>query len=117
MVKANATTKRTLFLLDAEDQLASMKLTNNSDLQTHLSELKEHFQLMMHQYDNLLMMGSTLSNSHCNTIIMSSLPESYYPLLQTIMAAKCTSTIQGTTSLKRMKADELISFFIKEAQH
>ena len=48
MVKADATTKSTLFLLDAEDQLASMKLTDNVDPKTHLSELKEHFQLMMH---------------------------------------------------------------------
>ena len=49
MVKADATTKSTLFLLDAEDQLASMKLADNADPKTHLSELKEHFQLMMTQ--------------------------------------------------------------------
>ena len=48
VVKADATTKSTLFLLDAKDQLASMKLTDNTDPKTHLSELKEHFQLMMH---------------------------------------------------------------------
>ena len=48
MVKADATTKSTLFLLDAEDQLASMKLTDNTDPKTHLSELRDHFQLMMH---------------------------------------------------------------------
>ena len=32
MVKADATTKSTLFLLDTEDQLASMKLVDNTDL-------------------------------------------------------------------------------------
>ena len=116
MVKADATTKSTLFLLDAEDQLTSMKLTDNTDPKSHLSELMEHFQLMMHRHDNLLKMGSTLSNSHFNTIIMSSLPESYCPSLQTIMAAKHTSAVLGMTSSKHMKADDLISFFI-EAQH
>ena len=78
MVKADATTKSTFFLLDAEDQLASMKLADNTDPKTHLSELRDHFQLMMHQHNNLLKMGSTLSNSCFNTIIMSSLPESCY---------------------------------------
>ena len=42
MVKADATTKSTLFLLNAEDQLTSMKLTDNTDPKIHLSELKEH---------------------------------------------------------------------------
>ena len=46
IVKSDATTKSTLYLLDAEDQLASMKLSNNEDPKTHLAELKEHFQLM-----------------------------------------------------------------------
>lgn len=41
MVKVDATTNSTLFLIDAKDQLAS-------DPNTHLSELNEHFQLMMH---------------------------------------------------------------------
>ena len=117
MVKADATTKSTLFLLDAEDQLTSMKLADNTDPKTHLSELRDHFQLMMHRHNNLLKMGSTLSNSHFNTIIMSSLPESYHPPLQTIMAAEHTSAVLGTTSSKKMKADDLISFFIEEAKH
>ena len=56
-VKADATTKSTLFLLDAEDQLASMKLTENDDPKAHLSEVKQHFQLMGQRHDNLLKMG------------------------------------------------------------
>ena len=117
MVKADATTKSTLFLLDAKDQLTSMKLADNTDPKTHLFELKEHFQLMMHQHDNLLKIGPTLSNLYFNTIIMSSLPESYHLSLQTIMAAKHTSAVLGMTSSKWMKADDLISFFIEGAQH
>ena len=35
------------YILDAEDQLSSMKLEDNEDPATHLSELKQHFQLML----------------------------------------------------------------------
>ena len=46
VVKADATTMSTLFLLDAEDRLASMKLAENDDPKVHLMEVKQHFQLM-----------------------------------------------------------------------
>jgi len=88
LVKADATTKSTLYLIDAEDQLASMKLGDNEDPKTHLAEIKQHFQLMLQHHDNLVSMGSTLSDSRFNTIIMSSLPKSYRPALQTITAAE-----------------------------
>ena len=39
-VKVDAMTKRTLFLLDAEDQLASMKLVENNGPKVHLVEVK-----------------------------------------------------------------------------
>ena len=39
-VKNDAISKSTLCLLDAEDQLASMKLADNDDPKTHLEELK-----------------------------------------------------------------------------
>ena len=76
-VKVDAMTKSTLFLLDAEDQLACMKLAENDDPKAHLTEVKQHFQLMGQRHDNLLKMGSTISDSRYNTIIMSLLPESY----------------------------------------
>ena len=47
VVKTDATLKSTLYILDAEDQLSSMKLKDNEDPATHLSELKQHFQLML----------------------------------------------------------------------
>ena len=47
---------------------------------------------------------------------MSSLPETYQPTLQTIMAAEQASSLTGT-STKRMKASDLIDFLIEEAQH
>ena len=76
-VKVDTTTKSTLFLLNVEDQLASMRLTENDDPKAHLTEVKQHFQLMGQQHDNLLKMGSMISDSLYNTIIMSSLLESY----------------------------------------
>ena len=48
-IKDDVTSKSTLFLLDAEDQLNSMKLGDNDDSKTHLTELKQHFQLMVQQ--------------------------------------------------------------------
>ena len=116
-VKADTTTKSTLFLLDAEDQLASMKLAENNDLKAHLMEVKQHFQLMGQRHDNLLKMGSTISDSCYNTIIMSSLPESYRPTLQTITAVEWASTLLGTSSSRAMKPDNLITFIMEEAQH
>ena len=47
IVKANATTKSTLYMLYAEDQLSIMKINDNEDAKTHLAELKAHFQLMV----------------------------------------------------------------------
>ena len=77
IVKADVTTKSTLYLLDAEDQLSTMKIHENEDLKSHLAELKAHFQTMVQCRDNLTQIGSTLSETRFNTIIMSSLPESY----------------------------------------
>ena len=76
-VKSDATIKRTLYLLDTEDELASMKLSDNDDPKTHLAKLRAHFQLMTQCQNNLIKMGSVLSDTHYQTIIMHSLPESY----------------------------------------
>ena len=115
-VKTDATTKSSLYLLDAEDQLASMKLAENKDSKAHLAEMKLHFQLMLQCRENLTKMGSELSDTHFNTIIMSSLPESYHPMLQTITAAEKANSLTGG-STKKMKADDLIAFLMEEAQH
>ena len=66
----------------------SMKLNDNDDPKTHLTEMKQHFQLMSQCCDNVIKMGFTLSDSWYNIIIMSSLPESYQPTLQTITAVE-----------------------------
>ena len=115
-VKADATTKSTLYLIDAEDQLTSMKLQDNDDPKTHLSELKTHFQTMLQCRDNLVQMGLTLLDARFNIILMLSLPESYRPTLQTITAAKRTSRLAGG-KMSGMKHNDLISFILEEAQH
>ena len=106
----------TLFILDAEDQLATMKLADNDNLKTHLSKLKQHCQTMLTCQDNLLKIGSTMSNSQFNIIIMSSLLDSYRPTLQTITTSERLSRLSGN-QLNAMEASDLISFIIKEAQH
>jgi len=116
VVKADVTMKSTLYILDAEDQLLSMKLGENEDPKTHLTEIKLHFQTMLQCRNNLMKMGSSLSDNRFNTIIMSSLPESYRPTLQTITAAERASILTGGQSAK-MKHDDLIAFLIEEAQH
>src|ERR1700684_317074 len=116
IVKLDTTTKSTLYLLDAEDQLSTMKINDNEDTKTHLAELKAHFQLMVQRRDNLVQMGSTISETRFNTIIMSSLPESYRPSLQMITAAERVNKLSGG-QLSGMKADDLIAFLIEEAQH
>ena len=59
----DAMSKSTLHLLNAEDQLASMKLADNDDPKTHLEELRQHFQTMQQRHDNLLKIGSEMSDS------------------------------------------------------
>src|SRR6202161_3912155 len=115
-VKADVTMKSTLYILDAEDQLSTMKINDDEDPKTHLVELKAHFQLMTQCRDNLIQMGSTLSETRFNTIIMSSLPESYRPSLQTITAAERVNKLSGRQS-SGIKADDLMGFLIEEAQH
>ena len=45
VIKDNATSKSTLYMLDAEDQLSSIKLADNNDPKAHLTKLKNHLQL------------------------------------------------------------------------
>ena len=76
-VKTDATNKSTLFLINAGDQLASMCVADLDDPQTHLSKLKQHFELMRKWHDNLILIGLTISQKCFGTIIMSLLPPSY----------------------------------------
>lgn len=61
MVKSDATTKSTLHLLDAEDELANMKLSDTDDPKTHLAELMDHTSCCGTIIDSALT-HSTISN-------------------------------------------------------
>ena len=93
-----------------------MKLTDNDDLKTHLEELRQHFQTMQQCHDNLLKIRSEMSDSQYNIIIMLSLPESYRSTLQTITVSQLVGKLSGAQS-KALKADNIMSFIIEEAQH
>ena len=108
--------KSTLYILNAEDQLSSMKLVDNDNPKTHLVKLKNHFQTMLQHRDNPMKIGSTMSDTCFNTIIMSSLPESYRPTIQTITASERASKLSGMQS-RAMEADDFNAFIIEEAQH
>ena len=128
-VKKDATAKSTLYLVDVECQLESMRLSESSDPETHLAELKSHFQLMMSRHKNLLEMGSSFSKQKLIKLITSLLPGLYRPTLQTLTAAdralklKQPSTLSGvatqtiTTTLAGMSLSELMDYFIEEAEH
>ena len=115
-VKEDATSKSTLYILDAEDQLTTIKLADNDDPKTHLSELKQHFQTMLHHHDNLMKIGMTMSDNHFNIIIMSSLPKLYQSTLQMIIMSEQLSRLSGNKS-NAMGANNLIMFITEEAQH
>ena len=101
-VTVDATMKSTLFILDVEDQLSSM------NLKTHLSELKQHFQLLMQCHKNILKMGSVISDTWFNMMIMLSLPESYRPTVTTSSDYAITNSrskscrVRSYSELKRM---------------
>ena len=71
---------------------------------------------MLQHQDNLIKMGSVISDTCLNIIIMLSLLDSYHPTLQTITAAKRANKLSGSLS-KGMLPDDLIAFIIEEAQH
>ena len=114
-VKVDATNKSTLYLIDAEDQLVNMQISDADDPKTHLSKLKDHFNLMAKRRDNLVQMGSTISANIFATLIMASLPASYRSAIQTITAAEKMTSITGPK--KTMSPTDLMAFFVEEAQH
>ena len=87
-VKRDATTKSTLFIINAENELSTMKCQESSDPKTHLTKITAHFNLMVQRREILVQMGSSISNTCFNVIIMASLPASYQPAKQTISTAE-----------------------------
>ena len=128
-VKKDATSKSTLYLMDAERQLEGMRLAESSDLKSHLAKLKFHFQLMMSRHNNLMEIGSSFSEQKFITLLTCSLLNLYRPALQTLTAVdraaklKPSSTTLAapsqtvTAMLAGMSWHELMDYFIEEAEH
>ena len=72
---------------------------------------------MTRHHDNLVKMGSTISDTRFTTMIMSSLPPSYCSVIQTITAAERVGATQGTSTKQKIPPSELIAFFTEEVQH
>jgi len=53
-----------------------MKCQEATDAKTHLAELTAHFNLMVQRKENLIEMGSSISDTRFNAMIMASLPVS-----------------------------------------
>ena len=123
-VKKDATSKSTLYLVDAELQLKGTQLVELSDPKTHLAKLKSHFQLMMSRYNNLMGMGYSFSEQKFITLLTSLLLNLHCPALQNLMVAgraaklKPSSTLlialsqTVTTMLAGMSSHEIMDYFI-----
>ena len=111
-VKEESTSKSTLHIIDAEEQLARMNCEDSSDPATHLADMKAHLDLMDKRYHNLLAIGSTWDDNRYGHLILGSLPESYRSIVQTLSAQRTTST-----SNTLPKSSALQSLILNEAEH
>jgi hypothetical protein len=93
VVGVDARSESTLFVLDAENQLSSMKLRENEGLETHPEEMKEHSQMMVQRHENLVIMGSKTQDARFSTLVTLSPPESCRPTLQTVSAAEAEQAL------------------------
>jgi len=87
-----------------------MKCQEATMPKTHLAELTAHFNLMVNVRENLIEMGSSISDTRFNAMIMASLPVSYRPAKQTISAAE-------RTNQNPYVIDDLIAFLTEEARN
>src|SRR5579859_1652600 len=107
VIKEDCTLKPTLFIIDAEEQLAAMRCPESSDPVAHYTEIKAHLDLMDMRYQNLTAMGSTIGDAKLCTLILGSLPESYRSLVQTVSSQReLSNTIPKKASLFKLILNE-----------
>ena len=87
-----------------------MKLTENSDTTTHVSEMETHFCLMQERVNELATISDPVGARTHFQIALKSAPESYHATIQTIDTA---DTLNGG----KTTADEIITIFLREARH
>jgi hypothetical protein len=98
-VKHNATTKSSLHLVNILNQLRMMKCALSADPKTHLAEVKAHFKRMTEHHEFLHVTKAPVTNSIYTTIIISSMPNTYHPTIQTV---ETTMKVTGKKSLAQM---------------
>src|SRR5262245_36406652 len=109
-VKEDCTNKSMIHVIDAEAQFAAMTCSDSSDPATHLSDMKSHLELMEKRFQNLNAIGSTWDASRYSQAILSSLPESYRPIIQTL-------SVQKESTGKLPDSSALYKIIINEANH
>ena len=87
-----------------------MKLNENLDAATHVSEMEAHFHLMQERVDELTMISDPVKARTHFQIALKSIPESYHATVQTINNA---DTLNGG----KTTAEEVITIFLHEAHH
>ena len=102
-VKADATAKTELHQIDTLQRLQQKKCGENDDVKAHLEELIE-------LRDKLIGMGATVEDSQFRTIILSSLPPSYRPVISSI-------TVTANIGKFAITNDQLIRIITEEAEH
>jgi gag-polypeptide of LTR copia-type len=109
-VKEDCTNKSTIHVIDAEAQFAAMRCSDNSDPTAHVSEMKAHLELMEKRFQNLNAIGSTWDGPRYSQAILSSLPESYRPIVQTL-------SVQRESTGKLPDSSALYKIIVNEANH
>ena len=96
--------------MDVRQLLEAMKLTENSDAATHVSEMEAHFCLMQERVDEFATISDPVNARTHFQIALKSIPESYHATVQTINTA---DTLNGG----KTTAEEVITIFLHEAHH
>jgi hypothetical protein len=109
-VSLDATTKSSLHQVDILNQLQTIKCAHSSDARAHLSEVRNHFKRLTQLREHLHVTNSPVSDSTYVSIIISSMPETYRPTVQTV---KTTMKVTG----QQIAPDDLFVIFLQEAEH
>ena len=102
---SNVKTKSTLQKMDIKCLFESMKLTENLDTATHVTEMEAHFHLMQERVDKLVTISDPIDVRTYFQTALKSVPKSYHATVQTI---DTTDTLNGG----KTTAEEIITIFL-----
>ena len=96
--------------MDIKCLFESMKLTKNSDVTAHVTEMEAHLHLMQERVDELTTIGDPINMRMYFQTTLKSVPESYHTTVQTIDTA---DNLNGG----KTTAEEIIMIFLHKACH